>query len=107
WLMAHIPMEKGILQPWLKAGFMDKQVLSPTDAGVPPGGIASPGRMNLPLTGLERHSKGAFPAFRGHTRTTVHVIRCADDCIIPGTSKAFLAQEGSPRVAQLLAERGL
>src|SRR3989442_3499169 len=107
WLMAHIPMEKGILQPWLKAGCMDKHVLYPTDAGVPQGGIASPVLMNLTRTGLERPLKGAFPAFRGHTRTKVHGSRCADDCIIPGTSKAFLEQEVYPRVAPLLAERGL
>jgi len=107
WLMAHIPMEKGILQPWLKAGCMDKHVLYPTDAGVPQGGIASPVLMNLTLTGLERPIKGAFPAFRGHTRTKVQVIRFADDFISTGTSKAFLEQEVSPRVAQFLAERGL
>ena len=106
WLMARIPMDKGILQQWLKAGFMDKHVLYPTEAGVPQGGIASPVLMNLTLTGLERPIKGAFPAFQGHTRTNVHGIRCADACIMTGTSPAFLAQAVSPRVAQFLAERG-
>jgi RNA-directed DNA polymerase len=27
WLLAHIPMDKSMLRKWLKAGFMDKQVL--------------------------------------------------------------------------------
>ena len=33
WLLAHIPMDKAILQKWLKAGFMEKHVLYPTEAG--------------------------------------------------------------------------
>jgi Retron-type reverse transcriptase len=41
WLLAHIPMETAMLQKWLKAGFMEKHVLSPTEAGVPQGGIAT------------------------------------------------------------------
>jgi RNA-directed DNA polymerase len=37
WLLAHIPMDKVMLRKWLKAGFVDKQVLYPTEAGVPQG----------------------------------------------------------------------
>jgi RNA-directed DNA polymerase len=44
WLLAHIPMETAMLQKWLKAGFMEKHVLSPTETGVPQGGIASSAR---------------------------------------------------------------
>jgi len=43
--MANIPMDKAILKQWLGAGFMDKNVLYPTEAGVPQGGIASPALM--------------------------------------------------------------
>jgi RNA-directed DNA polymerase len=32
-------MDKTILNTWLKAGYMDKSVLSPTDDGAPQGGI--------------------------------------------------------------------
>src|SRR2546423_10302929 len=42
WLLAHSPMEKTMLKKWLKAGFMDKQTLYPTEEGTPQGGIASP-----------------------------------------------------------------
>ena len=42
WLLAHIPMEKAILQKWLKAGFIDKHVLHATEEGTPQGGICSP-----------------------------------------------------------------
>ena len=107
WLVAHIPMDKAILRKWLTAGFMDQHVLYATEAGVPQGGVASPVIMNLALNGLERHIKGAFPTWQGHTRTKVHVIRFSDDFIITGRSKAFLEQEVQPLVEQFLAERGL
>src|SRR5881398_1301664 len=42
WLLTHIPMEKALLKKWLKAGFMEKHVLSPTEAGTPQGGVCSP-----------------------------------------------------------------
>jgi group II intron reverse transcriptase/maturase len=53
WLEAHIPMEKSILQKWLKAGFIEKRVLKPTEEGTPQGGICSPVIANLALDGLE------------------------------------------------------
>ena len=79
WLVAHIPMDRAILRKWLNAGFMDKHVLYPTEAGVPQGGVISPVIMNLALNGLERHIKSAFPAFQGGVRPKVHTIRFADD----------------------------
>ena len=42
WMLAHVPMDKAILQKWLKAGFIDNHVLYPTDEGTPQGGIAAP-----------------------------------------------------------------
>ena len=37
WLVAHVPMDNAILRKWLKAGFMEKHVLHPTEAGTPQG----------------------------------------------------------------------
>ena len=45
WLLAHILMEQGILRKWLKAGFIDKNVLHPTEEGTPQGGICAPPTM--------------------------------------------------------------
>ena len=45
WLLTHIPMEKVILQKWLKAGFIDKYVLHATEEGTPQGGICTPPTM--------------------------------------------------------------
>jgi RNA-directed DNA polymerase len=42
WMLANIPVEKAILQKWLKAGFIEKNVLQPTEAGTPQGGVATP-----------------------------------------------------------------
>src|SRR5713101_245273 len=45
WLLAHIPMEKAILKKWLKAGYMEQDVLHPTEEGTPQGGICTPPTM--------------------------------------------------------------
>jgi len=105
-LLANIPMEQAILRQWLTAGFLDQHILSPTTTGVPQGGIASPVLMNLPLNGLERHIRGAFPRCQGSQRTKVPVIRFADDFILTGRPRAFLEQEVSPLVEPFLAAKG-
>jgi RNA-directed DNA polymerase len=42
WWLAHIPMERHLLSQWLKAGYLERQRLYPTEAGTPQGGICSP-----------------------------------------------------------------
>jgi RNA-directed DNA polymerase len=108
WLRAHIPMERAILQKWLKAGFMDKHVLSPTEMGVPQGGICSPVIANLALDGLEKvvRAYASLPSQRAQ-RAKVNVVRFADDFIITGSSYELLEQEIKPLVEQFLRERGL
>ena len=44
-------MDKVILRKWLKAGYMERNVLHPTEAGTPQGGICSPVIANLVLDG--------------------------------------------------------
>ncbi len=46
-------MDKVMLRKWLKAGYMERNVLHPTEAGTPQGGICSPVIANLVLDGLE------------------------------------------------------
>ena len=41
WLLANIPMDKTILRQWLTAGFMDKGMWYPTEAGTPQGSISA------------------------------------------------------------------
>ncbi len=45
WILAHIPMDKAILRKWLKAGYMEKNILHPTEEGTPQGGISTPPTM--------------------------------------------------------------
>ena len=108
WLEAHIPMDKGILHAWLKAGFMEKHVFYPTDAGVPQGAICSPAIANLALDGLEMRLRERYPTgSRQANRAKVNLIRFADDFVITGSSRELLMQEIQPLVSQFLAERGL
>lgn len=108
WLLSHIPMDRAMLQKWLKAGFVDKQVLYPTEAGVPQGGTASPVMANLTLDGLERLLRVHYPSttVRGR-QAKVHLVRYADDFIITGSSFELLEQEVKPLVEQFLRQRGL
>lgn len=111
WLLAHIPLDKAILRKWLKAGFIEKHALYPTEEGTPQGGIISPSLANLTLDGLERLLRERYPrAGKGKSRgerARVNFVRFADDFIITGTSKALLEEEVKPLVEQFMSERGL
>src|SRR5713101_3252768 len=61
WLLAHIPRERHLLSPWLKAGYLERHRLYPTEAGTPQGGICSPVMLNMALEGLEARLRTAFP----------------------------------------------
>ena len=39
WILKHIPMNKKVLEKWLKSGFMDRGSWFPTEKGVPQGGL--------------------------------------------------------------------
>jgi RNA-directed DNA polymerase len=108
WLLTHIPMEKAILEKWLKAGFMEQGVLFPTEAGTPQGGICSPVLANMTLDGLQRVLDEAIrPTTRKGRKAKIHLIRYADDFLISGDSKEVLEQEIKPVVEAFLCERGL
>jgi RNA-directed DNA polymerase len=95
WLLEHVPMEKTILKKWLKAGYLDKAVLSATGDGTPQGGIISPVLANMALDGLERILRKRYPhsgprARKGMNKH-VNLVRYADGtpvqaCNIEGAS---------------------
>jgi RNA-directed DNA polymerase len=108
WLLTHIPMEKAMLEEWLQVGYMEKNILYPTKAGTPQGGICSPVLANMALDGLEQVLKDAFPpTTRKGQQAKVHVVRYADDFIISGASKEILEQTVKPLVEGFMRERGL
>ena len=108
WELAHIPMDKGVLRKWLKAGYVERHVLYPTDAGTPQGGIISPALANMTLNGLGRALREKFsPTERAKRSSKVSLVLYADDFIITGSTKELLADEVKPLVESFLQERGL
>ena len=99
---AHIPMDATILRKWLAAGYIDKEVFYPTEAGMPQGGIASPSIANMVLDGLEQAASKAAPR-----QAKVHVTRFADDFIVTGASKEVLEHRVKPAIEAFLHPRGL
>ena len=97
-----------MLHKWLKARFVDKHVLYPTEAGVPQEGICSPVIANLALDGLERLVKAyAVSHSQQGQRAKINLVRWADDFIITGSYYELLEHEIKPLVEQFLNERGL
>jgi len=112
WLLAHVPMDRAILQKWLKSGYMEKHTFHETTEGTPQGGIISPALCNCALDGLERLLKEKYPTGTrlrslGGKYPSVNLIRYADDFVITGKTKELLEGEIKPLVAQFLRERGL
>ena len=109
WLLENVPMDKVMLQKWLKAGYVYKDELFPTIAGTPQGGIISPTLANMTLDGLEAvlHSKFGRKGTKKSDKNQVNLVRYADDFIITGKSKDLLEDEVKPLVENLLKERGL
>jgi RNA-directed DNA polymerase len=107
WMLAHIPMDTAILRKWLKAGFMEKNTLHPTEAGTPQGGIISPVTANLALDGLERVLRERFPQLGQGRSALVNMVRYADDFIVTGRSKELLESEVKPLVTEFFKARGL
>jgi RNA-directed DNA polymerase len=102
WILQNVPMDKVILQKWLRAGYLENGIHYPSRKGVPQGGIISPTIANMVLDGLEDTVRRAVPR-----RCRVNFVRYADDFIITGKSKAILEDTIRPAVAGFLGERGL
>jgi RNA-directed DNA polymerase len=108
WLLTHVPLDKGVLRKWLKAGFLDKGVLFATTEGTPQGGIISPALANWTLDGLEDLLAQRYASTSRRKRMhKVHLVRYADDFLITGTSKVLLEYGVKPLVEHFLKERGL
>ena len=107
WLIDNVCMDKGILQKWLKAGYVDMNRLFPTSAGTPQGGIISPVLANLALDGLQNELKTLFKTVREARAAKVNFVRYADDFIITASSKELLEERVKPLVRDFLLKRGL
>lgn len=111
WLLNHLPLPKeghAKVEQWLKAGYMEKQVLYATEEGTPQGGIISPVLANIALDGLEQMLRKHFGSTsRKQEQSKVYLVRYADDFVITGCSKELLEERVVPLVKAFMAERGL
>ena len=115
WLVAQIPTEKRILEKWLKAGYVEKAVLFPSEKGTPQGSVISPTLANMTLDGLElaidkavnvKHWGKQLPKRRINPNK-IHLVRYADDFIVTCTDRRMLEKLIQPAIAEFLASRGL
>jgi RNA-directed DNA polymerase len=107
WLLAHVPMDKGVLRKRLKAGYFEGNTLFPTESGTPQGGTISPVLANLALDGLQSKLAELFRTVREARAAKVNFVRYADDFIITGTSLELLEERVKPLVQEFMRERGL
>ena len=102
WLMRHVTMDKGILNQWLKSGYMENSLLHPTVAGTPQGGNISPIYANMALDGLEATIKLATKGL-----SKINIVRYADDFIVTADCPNILENRVKPAIQSFLAQRGL
>ena len=94
-----------LIKQWLKAGYVENEMLHPTDTGVPQGGVISPLLLNVALHGMEQ-ALGTSYTPNGVLRGMYTVVRYADDFAVfcPTQEKAIEAQQ---LLARWLETRGL
>ena len=113
WLIQNIPMDKSILKQFLKAGFIFKGDLFPTEVGSPQGGVISAIYANMTLDGMEkviednyhRCLKGNISKY-AKSRQKVYFIRYADDFVVTALTPE-IAQEAKQLLNEFLSTRGL
>nr|YP_009054587.1 hypothetical HNH homing endonuclease [Bracteacoccus aerius]AIK29074.1 hypothetical HNH homing endonuclease [Bracteacoccus aerius] len=128
WILANIPVQTEVLKQWLKAGQVEFDTVSATEAGVPQGGPSttfvvqssrkrepiSPTIANMVLDGLDDHIQKAVAPYttkKGKTsrkyNTKVSMIRYADDFVVTRANKQLIQDVIKPAIQEFLAVRGL
>lgn len=114
WLLDNIPMDKSVLKQFLKAGYIFKGDIFPTDAGTPQGGVISAILSNMCLDGMQevladRFSRGPRTSRYSpywHKKHKVTFVRYADDFVATAATKE-IAQEAKEILSRFLSQRGL
>lgn len=113
WLLDNIPINKRILQKFLKAGFVFNKKLFPSKSGTPQGGVISPTLANMTLDGMlnsiaEKFWKNSKDNIdkKHKNHKLINFIRYADDFIVTATDKETLIEIRSILEA-FLKDRGL
>ncbi len=88
WLLANIPMERRVLEEFLKAGFVLGSSLFPTEEGISLGTCISPILGNMVLNGLQEY---IYNNYYGENMVVDYdngnMIRFADDILLFGRSE--------------------
>ena len=113
WLIENIPMDKSVLKQFLKAGFIFRDELFPTEEGTPQGGVISPILANMTLDGMQKALEDRFHTnrlgkvdLRFKNANKVNFIRYADDFIVTAATEE-IAIEAKEILKGFLATRGL
>jgi RNA-directed DNA polymerase len=113
-LLAKLPVFTTTIRRWLKAGVVELGRFSPTDAGSPQGGIASPLLANVAQDGMERlfgcewpDGRPRSPAHRKGIDKGISLIRYADDFVVTAPTRDVLETYVKPRIEGFLRDRGL
>jgi RNA-directed DNA polymerase len=81
---------RGLVERWLRAGVVERNMLTPTQEGTPQGGVVSPLLMNVALHGMEQAAGVRYRKLSTDGALTVEatpsLVRYADDCV-PRTLK--------------------
>jgi RNA-directed DNA polymerase len=96
---------RALVRQWLKAGFVENDVFSATDAGTPQGGVISPLLANIAFHGMET-AMGLRYNNRGETISRRGLVRYADDFVVFCETEAD-AYAARAEMAAWLAPRGL
>lgn len=76
--LATYPAMRRTIKAWLKAGVMEAERLSSTEAGTPQGGVVSPLLANIALHGMETALQSAYTKREGKPG----LVRYADDFVV-------------------------
>ncbi|MEM9804619.1 MAG: group II intron reverse transcriptase/maturase [Cyanobacteria bacterium P01_D01_bin.56] len=96
---------RGLIQKWLKAGYVDYGQWYPTTAGTPQGNCISPLLANIALHGME-DALGVRYESRGHLCSKRGLVKYADDFVVMCETKAD-AEAAIEDLTPWLHERGL
>ncbi len=114
WMLDNIPINKMILNKFLKAGFVYRKQLFPTTKGAIQGGTISPTLANLTLDGLEYEiarnyfltKKGKVSYHNRNNPNQLNIVRYADDFVVTANNKDVLEQI-VVIISEFLKKRGL
>jgi RNA-directed DNA polymerase len=113
-LLARLPTFTTTIRRWLKAGTVELGTWTPTAAGTPQGGIASPLLANIALDGMERlfgaedaRGRPVRPSLRRGLNRGIGLVRYADDLVVTAPTREVLETYVVPTLTRFLGERGL